>query len=410
MSEAEAFDPLLSSNMQNPFDYFARLRDQKPVYWSAQYSFWMLTRYQDVKTALQSPSQYSSATGVAMAQRVDALPKSARDSFEVGKRFFHDHIQASDPPMHTAQRQSVMKAFMPLVTGIVKTSLEQRVHRLLDEIERAGTCDFVKEFAYPLPSSVIFDLLGVPEEHQQTIRETADLYWAFPRAVYRADVEALEQIAEKVKQTEAVLTKLVQIRKREPKADLISALAGADGAVTSISDSDLVVLCVFLLMAGHETTANLLSGSLRYLLQDRPQWERLIAAPDLLPGAVEELLRFVSPVLWVARVAKEDIEIDGHVLRAGSDIRLGIGSANHDPDRFTNPDTLDIIRKNTHSVAFGYGLHACLGAALARMETHVAFSGLLQRMPQISLRTDCFDYQPIYFLRALKSLPVAVRY
>jgi cytochrome P450 len=170
-----------------------------------------------------------------------------------------------------------------------------------------------------------------------------------------------------------------------------------------------VVLCNFLLAAGHETTANLLSGSLRYLLERRELWEQLDAAREMIPTAVEELLRFVSPVLWVSRLPAEDIELDGHLLRKGSRLELGIGAANHDPAEFPNPEQLDFARPKVNSLAFGYGPHFCLGAALARMETQVALSSLLDRIPKVQLGTRHFEYRPLYFLRALKSLPIVLR-
>jgi cytochrome P450 len=169
------------------------------------------------------------------------------------------------------------------------------------------------------------------------------------------------------------------------------------------------VLCNFLLVAGHETTANLLSGSLRYLLERRELWEQLGAAREMIPTAVEELLRFVSPVLWASRLPAEDFELDGHLLRKGSRLQLGIGAANHDPAEFPNPEQLDFTRPKVNSLAFGYGPHFCLGAALARMETQVALSSLLDRIPKVQLGTRHFEYQPLYFLRALKSLPIVVR-
>ncbi|WP_213807837.1 cytochrome P450 [Granulicella sp. dw_53] len=403
------FDHLAPENLQNPFDLYKRLREQRPIYWSEKYSFWMLTRYHDVKSVLQSPRQYSSSSAVAMDRRAQELPQSVRASFELGQRFYQRHIQASDPPAHTSQRQAVMKGFMPLVLGVLKTSIESRVNLLLDDVERVGSCDFVTQVAHPLPSSVIFDLLGVPPEQYDAVRETADLLWTFPSAVHKADVQALEQIAEKIKRTEAALMHLIRLRRHEPKEDLISALANPDCQLEQMSDADIVVLCVFLLISGRETTTNLLSGSLGHLLQHRDQWEMLITAPELLPSAVEELLRFISPVLWVARITTEDIEMDGHVFPKGSDVRLGIGAANHDPAQFVDPDNLDITRSNVSSIAFGYGMHTCLGAALARMQAQTVLSALLQRMPRIKLEIDHFEYHPIYWLRVLKSLPISVR-
>jgi cytochrome P450 len=157
---------------------------------------------------------------------------------------------------------------------------------------------------------------------------------------------------------------------------LISTLVHREGATAWLPDHELVVLCNLLLAAGHETTANLLSGSLRYLLEKREKWEQLRAAPKMIPTAVEELLRFVSPVLWLSRLPTHDIELDGHVLQKGTRLELGIGAANHDPNEFQNPEQLDFTRPKVSSLAFGYGPHFCLGAALARMETQVALSRL----------------------------------
>jgi cytochrome P450 len=407
-TEQDLFDPLEPSNLQNPFAYFAKLREEEPVYWNERYSFWMLTRYQDVKAALSGPRRFSSETGVEMEKRGEHLPQSARTSFEIGKRFLYSHLQAMDPPRHTEQRQTVMNAFTPRVIAEMRAPIEQRVDRLLDELERAGACDFVTQFAYPLPSLVIFDLLGVPAEDHETIRETAKALVMFPSAIYKGDVGMIEHIAEGLTKGETVLQRLIEQRRREPKNDLISILVHADQGAAQLPDHEIVVLCNFLLAAGHETTANLLGGSLRYMLEKRELWEQLGAAPEMIPAAVEELLRFVSPVLWVSRLPKEDIELDGRVLRKGSRVLLGIGAGNHDPGEFKNPELLDFTRTKIQSLAFGYGPHFCLGAALARMETQVAFSRLLQRMPQIQLGTTHFEYQPAYFLRALKSLPVIV--
>lgn len=408
VTESEIFDPLEPANIQEPFRFFKNLRTEQPVYWNEKYSFWMLTRYKDIKAALLAPQKFSSVTKTALAKWRDKIPQKAQASFDYGFQFIFGHLQASDPPAHTAQRQAVMKAFMPLVNGVVKTSLERRVSALLDEMERAGTCDFVKDFAYPLPSRVIFDLLGVPAEYHEIIRESSDMSVRFPNAVYSCDGDALEKIAEKTKLARTALTELVQQKRREPQEDLISLLVSESSGIDQMPEEEIVTLCNFLLAAGHETTANLLAGSLRYLLQDRKQWEQLAARPDLLPGAVEELLRFVSPVLWLARITTEDIELDGHILPKDSQVILGFGSANHDPDQFEDPETLDVTRKNVHSLALGYGIHTCLGAALAKMETQVALAALLRRVPDIQLLTDEFEYKPVYFLRALKSLPVAV--
>jgi cytochrome P450 len=231
----------------------------------------------------------------------------------------------------------------------------------------------------------------------------------FPRSVYRRDFNAMEEIAKQLTAAEDVLQRLIRERRRESQNDLISMLSNGDSATSSLPEDELVVLCNFLLAADHETTANLLSGSQRYLLERRDLWEQLGAAPEMITSAVEQLLRFVSPALWISRLPAEDIELDGQVLRKGTRLQLGIGAANHDPDEFPNPEQLDFSRPKVNSLAFGYGPHFCLGAALARLETQVALSRLLERIPQIQLGTGHFEYRPLYFLRSLKSLPIIIR-
>jgi cytochrome P450 len=404
----ETFDLMTHANVQDPFALFARLRSEAPVYWSQKYSFWMVSRYRDVKWILSQPQVFSSVTKDTYLKRREELPSDVHASFDIASRFVHGNLQAYDPPVHTWQRQAVMKDFLPLVTKVVKRSLERRVCALLDAIEEAGTCDFIQAFAYPLPSKVIFDLLGVPDEDHETIRRSSEAMSGFQNATYRRDGDAIVKLGTDFAAAEAVLMRLIESRRREPREDLISYLVRPGNVLEQLPDTDIVVLCVLLLFAGHETTSSLLAGSLRYLLEDRRQWEQLRTAPETLPGAIGELLRFVSPVLWLPRVAQRDVEIGGFLVPKGAQVLVGFGSANHDPEEFDNPELLDITRQNVNSLAFGYGIHSCLGAALARMEVQVAFSQLLTRFPRIQLLTDRFEYHPVYFLRAMKALPVSV--
>jgi cytochrome P450 len=410
ITDSEAFDVLAPANLQEPFLLFAKLRQERPVYWNAKYSLWLLTRYHDVKAALRAPGQFSSATGAEIEERRADLPEWVRPSFDLCKRFVYTHFQASDPPEHTERRHAVMGAFTPQVVGELRAAVQQRADDLLDKMERgAGVCDFVSEFAYPLPSMVIFDLLGVPAGYHGTLQRASRGLADFPRAMYGKDSKRIQEIAMEFTGAERALNEIIKIRQIEPKNDLISRLVCSQGAAAEMSVSELVVLCNFLLVAGHETTANLLAGSLRYLLESRELWEQLRSAPEMIPSAVEELLRFVSPVLWVSRVAAEDIELNGEVLRKGQRIQLGIGAANHDPAEFDHPEQLDFTRPKVNSLAFGYGAHFCMGSALAKMEAQVALSRLLDRIPNVELGTRQFEYRPLYFLRALKSLPIVIR-
>ncbi|HEX6567021.1 MAG TPA: cytochrome P450 [Chthoniobacterales bacterium] len=410
IADSEAFDILAPANLQEPFPLFAKLRQEKPVYWSEKYSFWLLTRYRDVKAAFRAPRQFSSATGAEIEKRRADFPEWVGASFDLCKRFVYGQLQAADPPEHTEQRHAVMGAFTPQVVGELRAAVQQRVDGLLDKMERGtGVCDFVSEFAYPLPSIVIFDLLGAPAEYHEILQRASRGLADFPIAMYGKDGKRIQEIAMEFTGAERAINEIIKMRRIEPKNDLISHLVSNQGAAAEMSAGELVVLCNFLLFAGHETTANLLAGSLRYLLESRELWDQLRAAPDMIPAAVEELLRFVSPVLWISRVAAEDIELNGEVLRKGQRIQLGIGAANHDPDEFDHPEQLDFTRPKVNSLAFGYGPHFCVGSALARMEAQVALSRLLDRIPNVELGTRQFEYRPLYLLRALKSLPIVIR-
>jgi cytochrome P450 len=196
-------------------------------------------------------------------------------------------------------------------------------------------------------------------------------------------------------------------RRAAPTADLISRLANEGDVNSRLSDDEIIVLCNFLLTLGHEITFNLLAGSVCHLLSERHLWDQLLEHPKILANATEELLRFISPILWIPRKMTKDTELDGHILRKGSRVYLGIGAANHDPSQFTNPDTLDLTRSKPHSLAFGYGSHFSVGLAFAKLETKLALSSLLHNMPDITLGSRVFDYRPIHFLRALKTLQVS---
>jgi len=402
------FDVLSNDHIQNPFEFARRLRETSPVHWNERYGFWMISRHEDVKDVLRRPQEFSSRHRVPLEKRREGLPVSVQTNFDIGIDFLYGHLQASDPPIHTAQKQQLMKTFAPLVPELVMHSVERRVDALLNRMESEGACDFVKDFAYPLSSGVIFDLLGIPEKDHQLIFEVAKLFMVFPKAAYTQDGRLLEGIAETATRAKKVLGELISLRRREPQNDLISSLVHTDGENKVMDDDAIVKLCTFLLVAGHETTANLLSGSMRYLLEDRRHWELLLREQTLLPGAIDELLRYVSPVLWVGRFTTTDVEVGGVKIPPGRGVILGLGSANHDPSAYERPDELDLTRPNVHSFAFGHGIHSCLGAAVTRMETHMALAAMLKRIPSVRLKAKQFDYEPVYFVRSLKSLPVVV--
>ncbi len=393
-------------NIRNPFPLYSWLRENSPVHWSRHMNGWLLSRFVDVRAAFADSVRFSSQCGIPLRARAEALPAAARTAFELGYQFFYQQIQTSDAPVHTRQRSLITKAFSARVMESMREGIQKRVDGLIDAMEQRAHLDFVRDFAYPLPSLVIFDLLGVPEEHYTALRHSADAFARFPPATLVGDVNALTHIAETLRGADGLLRKLIAERRQHPQPDLISALVSVREDQAQLSDGEIVVLCNFLLFAGHETTANLLAGSVLHLLQDRKLWQSLKASAGLPPNVIEELLRFVSPVLSTARLATEDLELHSTQIRRGERVSLLIGAANHDEAQFDNPETLLLDRGRVSSIAFGHGIHYCIGAFLARTEVELALKALLKRLPDMELLPAEPEYQPIFFLRALKSLPV----
>ena len=269
---------------------------------------------------------------------------------------------------------------------------------------------FRRSICLPAPSLVIFDLLGVPEEHYPVLRASASAFARFPAAIYSRNFPVIAEIGQNLASTEKVLLRLLAEGRSSPRPDLISALASVRQGADALSDADIVVLCKLLLFAGHETTANLLGGSVLHLLRQRSLWNQLRDNRELLPNAVEELLRFISPVLSLARVLTEDFECHGVLMKKGDRIQLSVGAANHDPSQFSDPENLKLDRVNSQSVTFGYVPHYCIGAGLARLEAQIALGSLLQHVPEMQLITDTVEYHPVFYLRALRSLPITARH
>ena len=407
LSTIPDFDnPMHPVNIQNPFPLYSWLRDNSPVHWSKQINSWLITRFADVRAAFGDTDRFSSQGGVPLLPIADTLPPEARTDFLVGYRFVYQQIQASDGLLHTTQRSLITKAFSARVLESIRVRVQHRVDTLIDEMERQQTCDLVRDFAYPLPSLVVLDLLGVAEEHYATLRHSATAFTQFVSAALTRDAEALRQVAAAFQQTEALLRQLIEQRRGKPRQDLISALVSVREEKAQLSEDQIVVLCNFLLFAGHETTANLVAGSVLHLLSDRQHWESLIYSPTVLANAIEELLRFVSPVLSLSRVTTKDLELHGTFIKKGERVSLMIGAANHDPAQFDDAESLNLRRPRVQSLAFGHGVHFCVGALLARMEAEIAFRSLAKRLPKMQLVPGQAEYQPIFFLRALKALPI----
>jgi cytochrome P450 len=310
-----------------------------------------------------------------------------------------------DAPDHTRVRKLVNKAFTPRRIAGLRGRIEAIVNELLEPVVRQGRMDVIDALAAPLPAIVIAELLGVPaEDHRQFKSWAAEIVAGLGQPTLGSRRASTAPAMQKLF---GYLTEIIAARRKEPRDDLISAMVLAQEEEDALSDSELLATSNLLLIAGHETTTNLIGNGLLALLREPDELERLRNDMNLLPAAIEELLRYDGPVQATIRVAREDLEIGGYEVEEGSLLLVGIGAANHDPAIFNDPERLDVGRDPNPHLAFGFGAHFCLGAPLARLEGEIAFRALLERFPDIALETEAPPFRPNPVLRGLVSLPVS---
>ena len=311
-----------------------------------------------------------------------------------------------EPPDHTRLRNLVHQVFTPRRVRQLQESIQQIADQLLDEAAAAGEVDLLEALATPLPIAVIAELLGIPEPDRHLLRPwSQDIV-----AMYELDhtPEQAQRAISAAADFSAYLRNLAAARRRRPQDDLITALALVEEAGDQLTEDELVATCVLLLNAGHEATVNVIGNGLLALLQRPAQWRRLLAEPGLVATAVEELMRFDTPLQMFRRWVLTDVEVYGLQLRAGTQLGLMFGAANRDPAVFANPDTLDIMRTPNPHLALGAGIHYCLGAPLARLELQIAFAALAGRFPRLELTGPAPVFRPKYVIRGLERLTVAL--
>ncbi len=409
-AEAAEFDLLLplrsTGSLENPYPVYSLLRTVRPVLEVPVPDFegpgaWLLTRHRDVHLALRDPRFSADRLRAPLIhQNLDRLPPFIRQTAQ-GLRT----MLVMDPPDHTRVRKLVNKAFTPKRIGALRGRIEEIVDRQLDDLSKNEPADLIHDLAEPLPAIVIAELLGVPaEDHRQFRQWSTKLIagLASPKPEPRiASAEASQRIL-------AYLSDIVAARRREPRDDLISAMIHAQEESDALSDEELLATSNLLLLAGHETTTNLIGNGVLALLREPEELERLRADPGLLPTAIEELLRFDGPVQATVRVALEDIAIDEHVIPKGALVLVNLGAANRDPDVFEDPDRLDVARDPNPHVGFGFATHFCMGAPMARLEAQVAIGALISRFPKLALVDDAPEYRPNPILRGLKKLELSL--
>ena len=363
---------------------------------------WVAASHGAVQTVLREPgwtSDHRRATGFAAHQAGLGLP-------EVAGELFSKVLLFMDAPDHTRLRGLISKAFTPRSVERLRPRMGELTEELLAPLRAEGRFDVIDDVAFPLPVTVICELLGIPAEDRALFRQqTGDL-----AVILDWDVtpQQLGTAAGAALTFAAYLVPLFEERRKAPREDLISALVAAEEAGDRLDATELLTTVILLLTAGHETTMNLIGNGILALLRHPDQLELLRARPDLLPAAVEELLRYDSPVRLTARTALADATVAGETVRAGEQVIALLDAANHDPVVFASPDALDVTRDAHRHLAFGAGAHFCLGAALARAEAQVALAALLA-LPDLELAVDEPEWRPLVALHGLRSLPVICR-
>ncbi|MBB5077703.1 cytochrome P450 family protein [Nonomuraea endophytica] len=387
------FSPEFSAN---PYPMYAELRAKGPVHrvdFPPGAEAYVVVDYEHGRAALADPR---------LSKDINSGPEWFREAVRDGDPILADNMLMADPPDHTRLRKVVQRAFTPRRIELLRPRIEQITAELLDGIAGRGRAELIADFAFPLPIVVICELMGVPVEDRELFRE-----WS--GALIDPPIDEKQQ-ARKVRATESLrvyFTDLIAERRADPGEDLVSVLVTSD----ELDDRELVSTLALLLIAGHETTVNLIGNGMLALLLDPEQFALLKSRPELVPNAVEEFLRFDAPVeRGTFRIAVEDMEIAGIPVGKGAFVHVSIGAAGRDPRANAHPDGLDVARQDTRHVSFGHGIHFCLGAPLARLEAQIAFAMLLERLPD--LRLDCREDELSWRLsgsivRSLSALPVA---
>lgn len=391
-----AFNPMDPEFLADPYPTYHRLRDEDPVHHSPM-DFWVLTRYEDVAAVLRDPRFIKEPIVSMVAARFGvSVPPGVGLS-----------MLDRDPPDHTRLRSLVSKAFTPRVVEGLRPRIQTMVDDLITRAEAVGAMDLIEEFAYPIPVNVICEMLGVPiADHERfkgwslDIARGLDSVWLPPESeIPKRSGAARHAIGD-------YMRGLIAERRASPRGDLLSGLIAAEEAGDKLSEDELIATCILLLIAGHETTVNLIGNGTLALLRHPEELRRLRETPGLITSAVEELLRYDGPVQRTARITSTAVTIGGRTIPKGEMVMPFIGAADRDPSQFPDPDRLDLGRADNRHIAFGWGIHFCLGAPLARVEGQIAIDTLVRRLPRLALVNDEPEHRQSLTLRGLKALPV----
>ena len=389
---------------RDPYATFARMREHDPVFCQpgvdGETMIWFVTRHEDVAAVLLDDERFVRDPRLALTEE-----QLAAEAVPPAVAAIDNHMLNRDGDDHRRLRRLVTKAFTPKVVQQLRPRIQEIADELIDAVAARGSMDLSAEYAFPLPITVIAELLGVPTEDRDRFKQ-----WSDTIITPAVEPEAMERAFAQMGEFVEYLTAFFAARRAEPRGDLVSALLAARDAEDALSEEELFGTVVLLIVAGHETTVGLIGNAVVNLLANPEQLELVRADPSLLPGAIEEALRYEGPVeRALNRWAATDVELGGQTIRRGEAVIAILNSADRDGDRFSEPDRLDVQRGDTRHVAFGRGSHYCLGAPLARLEAEIALETLFRRLPGLRLAVEPHELQwrPTPGFRRVAALPVA---
>ena len=399
MADFNPFDPRLRTN---PYEVYRELREEAPVYWSEMMQVWVLTRYDDVLASLRDHARFSSDRLRANNRLVQQMESYRLQSGPLGRA---PTMLSLDPPAHTRMRNLVNKAFTPRVVERMRPHIQEIADQIFDSLPEAERMDVVADLAVPLPVIVIAETLGVPASDREQFKAwSTDIAGTLAGPFQTPD--ALERSVRSSNEIAEYFREQITARKRSPRDDLLSGLCAAEEQGDLLSEDELIATCILLLVAGNETTTNLIGSGMLALLQNPAERQRLQADPLLIGSAVDEMLRFDGPAQMTSRIVATELEVRGRKMEPGQVVLSILGAANRDPEQFPEPDRLDVGRHPNRHLAFGQGIHYCIGAPLAVAEAQVALQTLLRRFrgPEPAFETP--EWGQSFVLRGLKSLPI----
>ncbi|MFI5454552.1 MAG: cytochrome P450 [Isosphaerales bacterium] len=398
----DRYDLLSPEFLADPYPLYARLRADDPVHWSKTQGYWFVSRYEDVHATARDPRFSSNSLDTFM----NRLPAETHTEFAPLRALLADRMLLTDPPRHNRLRGLVHKAFTPRRVELLRTTVQTVLDELLERVQQGGSFDVIHDVADPLPSRMITMMLGIPAEDRDRFKSWTDAIYLFMGLSGVSILDRARVATSAVGELTDYLPREIAVVRRSPRDDLFSDLVAAEEQGDTLTEAEMISNVVGILNAGHETTTNLIGNGVLTLLQNSGSWELLRDDPALIPLAVEEILRYESPIQMISRLTAENVEVRGVTIGQGQPVALILGSANRDPEQFPDADRFDIRRPDNRHVAFGHGPHFCIGGALARVVGQVVFGTLPLRFPGLRLATDRHEWRPYPLFRGLRRLPV----